>query len=308
MKKEKINRSPLFYVGDKYKLKKEIKTHFPPSINQFIEPFVGGGSVYLNVKAKKYLLNDIDKNVIDIHKFLCSFVEKENEFYDLIFSIIHKYNLSLSYEKDIVPFELKKRFKKTYYAHFNKENFNRLKKDYNQSKEKDIAVLYVLLIYGFNRMLRFNNQGNYNLPVGNIDFNRNVFNALSDYFKLNKTKQAYWYNLDFKTFLKSINFQKNDFIYLDPPYLITLSEYNKLWNEETENELLQTLDILDKENIKFAISNITHYKEKENSLFIDWSSKYNTYQIKSNYISYHDNTIKKINEVLVTNYKSNMTL
>ncbi|MBP8993351.1 MAG: DNA adenine methylase, partial [Bacteroidales bacterium] len=152
------------------------------------------------------------------------------------------------------------------------------------------------------------NQGNYNLPVGNIDFNRNVFNALSDYFKLNKTKQAYWYNLDFKTFLKSINFQKNDFIYLDPPYLITLSEYNKLWNEETENELLQTLDILDKENIKFAISNITHYKEKENSLFIDWSSKYNTYQIKSNYISYHDNTIKKINEVLVTNYKSNMTL
>jgi DNA adenine methylase len=108
MKKEKINRSPLFYVGDKYKLKKEIKTHFPPSINQFIEPFVGGGSVYLNVKAKKYLLNDIDKNVIDIHKFLCSFVEKENEFYDLIFSIIHKYNLSLSYEKDIVPFELKK--------------------------------------------------------------------------------------------------------------------------------------------------------------------------------------------------------
>ena len=94
MKKEKINRSPLFYVGDKYKLIKEIKTHFPKTINQLIEPFVGGGSVYLNVKAERYLLNDIDKNVIKIHNFLCSFIGKENEFYDLIFSIIRKYNLS----------------------------------------------------------------------------------------------------------------------------------------------------------------------------------------------------------------------
>lgn len=303
MKKEKRNRSPLFYVGDKYKLINEIKTHFPATINQFIEPFVGGGSVYLNVKAEKYLLNDIDKNVIDIHKFICSFVEKENDFYDLIFSIIHKYNLSFSYEKDIVPIELKEQYKKTYYAHFNKENFNKLKTDYNQSEKKDIAELYILLIYGFNRMLRFNSQGDYNLPVGNVDFNQNVFNALSDYFMLNKTKQPIWHNLDFKVFLNSIDFQENDLVYLDPPYLITFSEYNKLWNEQIEKELLQKLNNLHKENIKFAISNVTHYKGKENNLFIEWAKQYNSYQIKSNYISYHDNTNKVFNEVLVTNYK-----
>lgn len=303
MKKEKINRSPLFYVGDKYKLIREIKMYFPATINKFIEPFVGGGSVYLNVNAETYLLNDIDSNVIDIHKFLCSFVEKENEFYELIFSIIQRYNLSCSYRNDTVPIELKQRYKKTYYAHFNKENFNQLKADYNQSKERDVAVLYVLLIYGFNRMLRFNNQGDYNLPVGNVDFNQNVFNALSDYFKLNKTKQPHWYNLDFKIFLESINYQNDDFVYLDPPYLITFSEYNKLWNEQTEKELLQTIDSLNKKNIKFAISNVTYYKDKKNSLFIDWSRQYNSYQIKSNYISYHDNTIKKFNEVLITNYE-----
>lgn len=70
MKKE-VNRSPLFYVGDKYKLISEIKTYFPQSINRFIEPFVGGGSVFLNIDAEEFLLNDIDTNVIDIHKFLC---------------------------------------------------------------------------------------------------------------------------------------------------------------------------------------------------------------------------------------------
>jgi DNA adenine methylase len=32
-------------------------------------------------------------------------------------------------------------------------------------------------------------------------------------------------------------------------------------------------------------------------------NEYTYYQIKSNYISYHDNTIKKFNEVLITNYE-----
>jgi DNA adenine methylase len=156
MKKEKVNRSPLFYVGDKYKLIKEIKIYFPKTINRFIEPFVGGGSVYLNVDAKEFLLNDIDSNVIDIHKFLCSYIGKETEFYNLIFSIVHQYKLSCSYEQDIVPLELKQHYKKTYYAHYNKENFNLLKAHYNKSKVRNMAELYVLLIYGFNRMLRFN--------------------------------------------------------------------------------------------------------------------------------------------------------
>jgi DNA adenine methylase len=302
MKKEKVNRSPLFYVGDKYKLVREIKSHFPTTINRFIEPFVGGGSVYLNVEANEFLLNDIDNYVIDIHKFLCSHTGENSEFYDLIFSIIHKYNLSCSFEKDIVPLELKKQYKKTYFARFNKHNFNKLRADYNNSKERNIAELYVLLIYGFNRMMRFNSINEYNLPVGNVDFNANVYNALSDYFTLNKSKKTNWFCQDFKRFLNSIEYQKDDFIYLDPPYLITFSEYNKLWNRKTETELLQMLDNLNKEGIKFAISNVTHYKEKMNEIFVNWSEKYNSYNIKSNYISYHDNTIKKFNEVLVTNY------
>jgi len=39
---QKIRRSPMFYVGDKYKLIKEIQ-YFPKNINTFIEPFVCGG-------------------------------------------------------------------------------------------------------------------------------------------------------------------------------------------------------------------------------------------------------------------------
>ena len=62
----KINRSPLFYVGDKYKLMNEISQYFPKNITRFIEPFSGGGTVFLNVDANNYLLNDVNKNVVYI--------------------------------------------------------------------------------------------------------------------------------------------------------------------------------------------------------------------------------------------------
>ena len=45
--KKKIVRSPFFYVGDKYKLIEEISSYFPDDIEKFVEPFVGGGSVFI---------------------------------------------------------------------------------------------------------------------------------------------------------------------------------------------------------------------------------------------------------------------
>ena len=303
-KRNKTYRSPLFYVGDKYKLYPKISKYFPKTINRFIEPFTGGGSVFLNVKANKYLLNDIDTNVINIHQFLIEQSENPKVFFDSVFKVIQKYNLSHSYLKDIVPQELKDKWKKTYYAKFNVQGFNQLKSDYNLSNEKNTLYLYLLLIYGFNRMLRFNSKREYNLPVGNVDFNKNTKTALNNYFHLIRQKNIQFHNLDFLDFFKQIKFQEDDFVYLDPPYLITFSEYNKLWNEETEKRLLDFLEWLDAQNVKFAVSNVTHYKGKINHQFLEWSKQYNSYDIKSNYISYHDNSNKEFKEVLITNFET----
>ena len=163
--------------------------------------------------------------------------------------------------------------------------------------------MYLLLIFGFNRMLRFNSKGKYNLPVGNVDFNKNTEVALNDYFRLTKQKNIQFHNLDFLDFFKQIDFQVDDFVYLDPPYLITFSEYNKLWNEETERRLLDFLEWLDTQNVKFAVSNVSHYKGKVNQQFSEWSIQHNSFDIKSNYISYHDNSKKEFKEVLITNYE-----
>ena len=221
----KVVRSPFFYVGDKYKLMTQLRKLFPDNIDTYIEPFAGGGSSFLNTKANKYIVNDIDFYVIELHKCLSSYAGKQDEFLQLLYSIIDEYGLSCSFRGITAPEELKKQYVKTYYSHYNKEAYSKLKDNFNQ--QHDMVILYLLLIYGFNHMIRFNRAGKFNLPVGNVDFNKNVYNAICHYLTFMEQRDITFYNLDFMEFLNTIEPDKNSYIYLDPPYLISGSEYNK---------------------------------------------------------------------------------
>ena len=109
--------------------------------------------------------------------------------------------------------------------------------------------------------------------------------------------------MDYIDFIKSLNIGKDDYVLLDPPYLISQSEYNKLWNENHEKQLYRLLDELDKQGIKFGITNLVYHKGKTNKIFDKWSKTYFAFEISSNYISFNDNTVKAgSKEVFVTNY------
>ena len=295
--KDRIVRSPLFYVGDKRKLMSQIMTHFPKHIERLIEPFVGGGSVFMNVDADGFLLNDLNLSVILIHRMLCSYSGRTDEFFREFFSLIQKYGLTSRFLG--IPQE---HGKSSDCKDVNREAYNRMKTDFNSGGKKDIMLLYLLIIYGFNHMIRFNKKGDFNLPVGNLDFNENVYNALNDYFVQTETKQPQWHSQDYSAFLAEIEFRKDDLVYLDPPYLISSSEYNKMWNEECERNLIREMDRLDAMGVRFAVSNAITYRGKKNDIFGEWAKKYNIHPISSNYISYWDNTRKESGEVLVTNY------
>lgn len=303
---QRFVRSPFFYVGDKYKLLPTIIPQFPTDIDRFVEPFVGGGSVFLNVRAKSYRLNDIDRNMIDLHQHLCRQSARIDVWVEELYALMCDYGLSRSFREDIVPEELKREFVKTYYAKFNKEPFSRLRLDYNNSTrntKEDLDRLYLLLIYGFNRMLRYNAKGDYNLPVGNVDFNGNVLDAINAYAQRVSMRDIKFTSLQFDEFLRKVEPCEKDFVYCDPPYLITGSEYNKIWHEEEDMRLMRVLDDLNEKGVRFAVSNVTHYRGKVNRAFLEWAGKYRSIPVKSNYINYHDNTGKLINEVLVVNYE-----
>lgn len=303
MKKAKI-RSPFFYVGDKYKIMPQIIKLMPDDIDIYVEPFVGGGSSFLNVNAEKYLLNDINPYVIELHRFISKFSNNPQELFDSIYKEIENYGLSCSYRGILAPDELKKQFVKTYYARYNKEGYIKMRDDFNKN-QNDCLKLYLLLIYGFNHMIRFNRSGKFNLPVGNVDLNKNVYNALEYYLRFVNNRDIEFYNYDYKEFMNMIPLDEKSYVFLDPPYLISMSEYNKLWNDEKESELYEFLDSINEKGIRFGITNLIFHKDKENTIFHKWCKKYSTYDINSNYISYYDNSIKDSSkEIFVTNFNA----
>lgn len=299
-------RSPFFYVGDKYKLMPQLIPLFPKKISCYIEPFVGGGSSFLNTRADKYILNDIDPYVVQLHNTLIFYKNEPDKFLNKLFYMIEKLGLSCSYKGITCPEVLKKQFVKTYYSHFNKSAYNRLKTEYNS--DRDPLKLYLLLIYGFNHMIRFNSSGVFNLPVGNVDFNKNVYKAIDSYLQFVAHNEVKFCNEDYVSFLSKLTIEPDDFVYFDPPYLISGSEYNKFWNEKDEISLYELIDDLNDKKIKFGITNLIFHKGKINEIFAKWSKKYAVYNIKSNYISFNDNTIKSnSSEVYVTNVKQNIS-
>ena len=302
---EKISfmRSPFFYVGDKYKLLPQIIPLFPKEFKRIIEPFVGGGSVFLNSDAQEVLANDLDSNVIGIHKLLLSQAEKMDEFVLKFAKLARSYGLTCSFDGDVVSPEVRKEFPKTYFAHLNRSGFNTLKEKYNNSADRDDLELYVLMIYGFNRMLRFNRDGKFNIPVGNVDFNPNVVKALQGYSSRTIGRNVVFSNLEFEAFLNSVSFEEGDFLYVDPPYLITASEYNKGWDETCESRLYAILDHLNTIGVKFAVSNVEIYGDRANVILEKWMQKFKVHTVSSNYINYFDNGKKKLKEVLVCNYE-----
>ncbi|MEI4781849.1 Dam family site-specific DNA-(adenine-N6)-methyltransferase [Streptococcus pasteurianus] len=304
MKNRKAIRSPLFYVGDKYKLMPQLKELFPQNINSFFDVFCGGGSVSINTQANQYFLNDVNEKVIELHSLLMNHSADMEKFILYQYKQIEKYGLSHSefgLNEEIE--KLKRDFKKTYFSKYNKESYLALRASYN-SDQSDVMKLYLLLIYGFNHMIRFNNSGQFNLPVGNVDWNKNVTQSLINYSEWTQSKNnnVNLTSLDFEEFVNNQKIGKNDFLYFDPPYLITFSDYNKLWSLEEELRLYNLLDRLDQIGIKWGISNMVSHKGKTNKVLIKWAQKYNEYSITSNYISRFDNTIKENSkEIYVTN-------
>ena len=113
---------------------------------------------------------------------------------------------------------------------------------------------------------------------------------------------------DFEAF-DSSQLGYGDFVYCDPPYLITTGSYNdgnrgfKNWSETEEKALYDFLDRLNDRGVRFALSNVLEHKGKTNTLLHKWAAKYRIIEINSNYSNSSYNTANGTSrEVLIVNY------
>lgn len=274
-------KSPLNYVGGKFKLLPQIVPLFPNNIDTFYDIFGGGANVAVNVEANKIVYNDINLNVVNI---LDTF--NKNDTSKLLIAIdelIEKYQLSKT----------------------NAEGFLKLREYYNHTSQ-DPMTLYTLICYAFNYQIRFNNKGEYNMPFGKdrSSFNESLRKKFISFVDRLHDINILLTNCDFRDFL-DLNFESNDFVYCDPPYFNSTATYNEHdgWNEDNENHLYDFLNMLSNQNIRWALSN----NMAVNTMLQGFCDKfgYKIHRLNTSYgnCNYHkkDKQTKDC-EVLITNY------
>ncbi len=282
-------KSPLNYTGGKYKLLPQIIPLFPKEIDTFVDLFTGGCNVAVNVQANKKICNDLEPHLIDFYNNIK--LRSGEEVKQIILANVKKYDLSKT----------------------NKEGFLECRNDYNNCKTWD--MLYTLISHSFNNQIRYNKTAGFNSSFGkdkscfNTNLQSNIVN-FTDELNCNYT----FINEDFRN-IDFTNLKENDFIYIDPPYLVSVASYNetnrylKGWTEKEELDLLKLLDTLSALGLKWAMSNVLVHKGKTNDRLISWCnarSDLNIHHLNHTYCHYNytDEALKNnfSDEVLICNY------
>lgn len=266
-------------MGGKYKILKEILPLFPENIHSFIDLFGGGFNVGANAEAEHIIYNDICEQVVGFLRYI-----KGSDIEDLLSEIdeyIEKYKLTKE----------------------NKEGYLQFREEYN-SGIKTPMKFYTLLCYAFNNQIRFNKNGEYNMPFGKdkSSFNPTLRQKFIDFHQRVNEIDCTFLNIPFERF-DFFELGSSDFVYCDPPYFNSVAAYNEQggWTEEHERMLLNTLDELNGKGIRFALSNNLKYN---NPLLDEWKSKYNVHYLNGDYsnCNYQKKDKSKDVEVLITNY------
>lgn len=274
--------SPLNYIGGKFEVLDLIKNNLPKKIDTFYDLFGGGGTVSLNINSKKVVYNDINWVVRDLLEKITH--DDFLQTYNYIEKTVKKYNL----EKK------------------NKESFNNFRNKYNSVEKgsRNPLDLYLLICYGFEHQIRFNNKMEFNNPCGNSGYNQEMLEKLVSYSNRSKRMNIVFKSMDYKKLLPDI--EKNDFVYCDPPYLISCGAYNdgkrgfNGWDEKQEQELLDFLDLLNSKGIKFMLSNMRDRNQKSNTPLSRWIKSNNYRVIVNSSITKRNRQDRQ--EIIVVNY------
>ncbi len=191
----------LKWPGGKKWLFKHVHDLIPLKINNYIEPFIGGGSFFFALcKPTVFSKAIITKGYIsDTNSKLIRFYQELKK------NPVKVYRDSIEL--------ISNHTEETYYE--NREAFNG--KVAERIKEKHSAHQFIYLNRTcFNGVYRENNSGDFNVPVGR---RKQIAFPSKEYFEecANNLENFELNHCDFSETLKKA--KKGDFIYLDPPYV-----------------------------------------------------------------------------------------
>ena len=183
------------WAGGKTQLLDRLHAYMPKTYNNYFEPFIGGGSFFLNIAPKKATINDFNAELVCAYKCF-----QNDELFESLKSELKKHEANHSEE---YYYQIRSMDKE--------EGFLSL----------PIYVRAARMIYlnkaCFNGLYRVNSKGFFNVPSGRkkkvVTFDEENFDSLREYFRNNDITIL---NGDFEDAVK--NAKAGDFVYFDPPY------------------------------------------------------------------------------------------
>ncbi|MCL2015119.1 MAG: DNA adenine methylase [Defluviitaleaceae bacterium] len=273
-------KSPINYTGNKYRIFPQLMPYFPKNAGVLVDLFCGGATVGANANCRKVVFVDNNRLVIGLLDYLarCKDIDK---FIQTLFKLTDKFGLSCSAVNGYAVYKEKLQDKGTNNGlkEFNSKGFYELRNAYNAMPDKFTAdafnLLYLLIMYGFNNDIRFSQDGRYNLPIGKTDLNKTNINKVRAFNEKMSATEFEFVCTDFDSDLAKNYIEQSNFVYADPPYLITKATYNEngKWDNFAEYRLLGLLDDFLRSGKKFMLSNVLEKKGERNEPLSYWIHK-----------------------------------
>ncbi|RYL93120.1 DNA adenine methylase [Sporolactobacillus sp. THM7-4] len=266
----------LKWAGGKRRMLPEIRACIPEKFGCYYEPFVGAGAVLFDLQPKRAVINDINKELINVYRVIMD--DAEGLISDL----------------------KKHRNEKEYYYHIRDldltDSYHRM-----SNLEKASRIIYLNKTC-FNGLFRVNKDGHFNVPFGKYSrpnfINERTIRGVHRYFNENDVTILC---TDFEEVAEGAG--SGDFVYLDPPYdpRSTTSYFTGYsldgFSREDQLRLRDLFVDLDRRGCQVLISNsaTSFIKDMYHNYHIIVSSV-------SGLINSDGSKRGKIDEVLITNY------
>lgn len=224
----------LRWAGGKTWLTKHISNFIPNDFNNYFEPFIGGGAIFLHLKSNGYIKNK-------------AYLSDTNP------ELINAYRVIKSNPEDLI--KILQTLKNT------EEDYYRIRRElFDNNLEKAAKFIY-LNKTSYNGIYRVNSNGEYNVPYGHRQ-SKNLF-EFDNILRVSELFKGVFFSVsDFKK--KCLQSKTNDFVFLDPPYTVAhenngFIQYNQsLFSWENQIELSQIIDVLNHRNTNFVLTNALH--------------------------------------------------
>ncbi|KKO49755.1 DNA adenine methylase [Arsukibacterium sp. MJ3] len=182
------NRAFLKWAGGKYSLVPELLKRLPAG-PELVEPFVGAGSVFLNTHYQRYVLNDINADLIQLYQIVQHRVD--------------------AFVVDARSLFCASANQKNSYLDFRQE-FNATSDPYQR------ALLFLYLNrHGYNGLCRYNLSGKFNVPFGS--YKKPYFPEAELYFFAEKAQKARFSCTSYQQVFAELS--ADAVVYCDPPYV-----------------------------------------------------------------------------------------